>query len=362
MAQCVIRSWFCGMFSHSVIFSNINTKRRSFATFSVIVSVPLVTSASLQSLSLNLLLPACLLNSLSLLLADIDKKDLIFFDYSIPPLLLCLLISLFILYSPVPPGFSCIFLPFFSSSSGLICPNILCSLQAPFHLFLTLFLFLSFLCLHHHSLFPDSLAPWALWYCCHGDAHHFLAWMEDTLLMRRQSERAREREKRRRIKWKADVKNRTNVKRGEKWCDVKRILLAVYHSNNLLNFAPLSSGASGGVPKRAVSSQDVESAAENPWKHHYSSRPARELRRETLRLIRRQTNRSQRRPQLLFAQRRVMKCHFFKCERERFLGLDGPRYWRVCSRGRPTSQSEAEVSSLNTPDADIMSRTPETAD
>lgn len=112
MAQCVIRSWFCGMFSHSVIFSNINTKRRSFATFSVIVSVPPVTSASLQSLSLNLLLPACLLNSPSLLMADNDKKDF-FFDYSVPPLLLCLLfISLFVLYSPVPSGFSCIFLPF----------------------------------------------------------------------------------------------------------------------------------------------------------------------------------------------------------------------------------------------------------
>lgn len=45
-------------------------------------------------------------------------------------------------------------------------------------------LFLSLSCLPLLFSFPGSLTPWALWYCCHGDAHHFLAWMEDTLLMR----------------------------------------------------------------------------------------------------------------------------------------------------------------------------------
>lgn len=181
------------MFSHSVTFSNINTKRRSFATFSVIVSVPLVTSASLQSLSLNLLPPACLLNSLSLLLADIDKKDLIFFwlfHTSSFPLFAYFSLFFIPLFRQVSLVFFFPFSPLHQVSSAPVF-SALCRLL---FIFSSPSFFFSFLCLHHHSLFPDSLAPWALWYCCHGDAHHFLAWMEDTLLMRRQSEREREKE------------------------------------------------------------------------------------------------------------------------------------------------------------------------
>lgn len=95
--------------------------------------------------------------------------------------------------------------PFFSLSSRFLRslpPHV--PLLASFHPFFPSYsLSLCFPSLIYLSLLPPSpfslpgsLSPSALWYCCHGDAHHFLAWMEDTLLMRRHGrERKRERDR-----------------------------------------------------------------------------------------------------------------------------------------------------------------------
>lgn len=147
MAQWLIRSCFCGMFSRSAIFSNINTKRRLSGTFSVIFSMPSVTSASLQSLSLKSIFYSLHFSLILFLFSClISVRNSIFLDYSIPPPLLhLLLISMSLFCIPLFCHVSLeFFLPSVSSSSGLISPNILCSLQAPFHLFLTLYLFLFF--------------------------------------------------------------------------------------------------------------------------------------------------------------------------------------------------------------------------
>lgn len=110
--------------------------------------------------------------------------------FSLPVCLFFLSVSpLFLLFSP----HACFFPSLsFSFSTGLF-SSVLPLLRYIYMLSLSNFsvslaplLFLLF------SL-PGSLTPWALWYCCHGDAHHFLAWMEDTLLMRRHG-RGREKE------------------------------------------------------------------------------------------------------------------------------------------------------------------------
>lgn len=99
------------MFSRSAIFSNINTKRRLSGTFSIIFSMPSVTSTSLQSLSLKSIFYSLHVSLILFLFSClISIRNSIFLDHSIPPPLChLLLISVFVLYSPVLSCFSCIF-------------------------------------------------------------------------------------------------------------------------------------------------------------------------------------------------------------------------------------------------------------
>lgn len=133
VAQWWIRSCFCGMFSHSVMFSNINTEQRLFGTFSVVSwncrFPPVFIYKSIFSslhVSLFLFLFSCLMSK---------RNSNIFL---IVPHLLSCVCSIFLSRCFVFPLFCHVSLVFFlplSSSSALICPNILPSLQAPFHLF-----------------------------------------------------------------------------------------------------------------------------------------------------------------------------------------------------------------------------------
>lgn len=149
------------MFSRSAIFSNINTKTAFvwhlqhylFHAFCNLHFPPVVI------FKIYLLLPACLLNSLSLLLPDINKKFYFFGSFHTSSsssfasyFCLCFVFPcsvMFLLYFSFPPS------PLHQFSSA---PTFFALCKLLF-IFSSPSIFFSFLCLHHHSLFPDSLAP-----------------------------------------------------------------------------------------------------------------------------------------------------------------------------------------------------------